>query len=173
VNSKVNQIILFRTMATFTLPLKDMDCISRMYEIQKRIEKMKKSSFPVISSLLHSIGGFFPRWLGLSVYYFIGWTSSFLRFAVISNFAVPRFKNFIGYPVSTLFATSGIIVGTNGIHIFPSSCNGYLAVGIIGDIKVLKSKEKAARIVESIHYQFQNILNISTEKIFMENNKIK
>jgi hypothetical protein len=145
-------------MAQLYLPLQNMDCISRMYEIQKSLEIMRNSSMPIVFPMALLFGGVLPRWIGYSLNQLSSLiaTSTQLNMIFASNFAIPKtLVDCNGHRILTMLGTS--CEGGGGIHMVPVSCNGMMLVSLMGGENVLGSQENADCITNSIYEQIEKI----------------
>jgi hypothetical protein len=154
-------------MSVFSVPLESMDWVSRMYEIQKSLEIMRKSSFQVVIPYVHLLAGFLPRSLGHFIYH-ASCTEipTQVDIIAVSNLAKPKESHsFNGHKIVYLMTSCGAVIGSNALHIFPVSCNGNMIVTVVGDVNVLESQRNVNLITESIYDQIQNFIEECHNKV--------
>jgi hypothetical protein len=129
-----------------------------MYEIQKRFEIMRKSSFPLGTRYAIQIGGLLPNCRTPFFNQFGRWIISRIYFIFASNLAIPKhLDNWIEYPIVGAFATCAGVSDSNVIHIIPVSCNGLMNVTIIGEKRILESQKNVALLTDQVYEQIIKI----------------
>jgi hypothetical protein len=149
-------------MFVFSLLLQNMDRISRLYEIQRRLETTRKSSIPMVSPYFHLLAGSIPRRIGQTIFQISVWVATWTNFVVAFNLAIPKQLDYFSGQEMILkgvFGCNGGVRDTNEIHIIPISSNGMMNIVVCGVINVLESQYNADLFTQNIYDQIKMLCN--------------